>query len=243
MDIKFIGSGASAKGILHYITDYITKSQLKTHVVFAMLELAVKKLGYNSRPNTSTSGHGEDVQMSGTDSGELHSYLMLMRALTYSTLQLIPHAKLLTHILQICSMTTRDPTFPTKNPDLSSAKSGRKREPHCTAQVVWKSHRGCSLLGPGLTVDIHQQGPQPTVHGHQGEFSHLHFKFQLTQRQVYDINVEGITILDKGDGAPWNPPPPELASAIPSTSSKRARDPAVNSTFDSLSPSKKARTA
>ncbi|KAJ7363075.1 hypothetical protein DFH08DRAFT_910870 [Mycena albidolilacea] len=48
MDIKFVGSGASAKGILYYITDYITKSQLKTHVAFAMLELAVKKLGeYN----------------------------------------------------------------------------------------------------------------------------------------------------------------------------------------------------
>ncbi|KAJ7776559.1 hypothetical protein DFH07DRAFT_691564, partial [Mycena maculata] len=45
MDIKFIGSGASAKGILYYITDYITKSQLKTHVAFSMLELAVKKLG------------------------------------------------------------------------------------------------------------------------------------------------------------------------------------------------------
>ena len=37
-----------AKAILYYITDYITKSQLKTHVTFAALELAVKKLGeYN----------------------------------------------------------------------------------------------------------------------------------------------------------------------------------------------------
>ncbi|KAJ7194625.1 hypothetical protein C8J57DRAFT_1650480, partial [Mycena rebaudengoi] len=45
MDIKFIGSGASAKGIMYYITDYITKAQLKTHVAFSMLELAVKKLG------------------------------------------------------------------------------------------------------------------------------------------------------------------------------------------------------
>ncbi|KAJ7831845.1 hypothetical protein B0H14DRAFT_2364964 [Mycena olivaceomarginata] len=45
MDIEFIGSGASAKGILYYITDYITKSQLKTHVAFSMLELPVKKLG------------------------------------------------------------------------------------------------------------------------------------------------------------------------------------------------------
>src|SRR5258705_12590692 len=48
MDIKFIGSGASAKAILYYITDYITKSQLKTHVAYAALELAVAKLGeYN----------------------------------------------------------------------------------------------------------------------------------------------------------------------------------------------------
>lgn len=44
MDIKFIGSGASAKAILYYITDYITKSQLKAHVAYAALELAVKKL-------------------------------------------------------------------------------------------------------------------------------------------------------------------------------------------------------
>jgi len=45
MDIKFIGSGPSAKAILYYITDYITKSQLKTHVAFAALELAICKLG------------------------------------------------------------------------------------------------------------------------------------------------------------------------------------------------------
>src|ERR1700722_15425522 len=44
MDIKFIGSGASAKAILYYITDYITKSQLKTHVAYSALELAIKKL-------------------------------------------------------------------------------------------------------------------------------------------------------------------------------------------------------
>ncbi|KAJ3804007.1 hypothetical protein F5876DRAFT_91882 [Lentinula aff. lateritia] len=31
MDIKFIGSGASAKAVLYYITNYITKSQLKAH--------------------------------------------------------------------------------------------------------------------------------------------------------------------------------------------------------------------
>ncbi|KAH7909210.1 hypothetical protein BJ138DRAFT_988267, partial [Hygrophoropsis aurantiaca] len=45
MDIKFIGSGEAAKAMLYYITDYITKSQLKAHVAFAALEMAVKKLG------------------------------------------------------------------------------------------------------------------------------------------------------------------------------------------------------
>ncbi|KAF9037305.1 hypothetical protein BDZ89DRAFT_884737, partial [Hymenopellis radicata] len=44
MDIKFIGSGASAKAVLYYITDYITKSDLTSHVLtvtFAALEQAV----------------------------------------------------------------------------------------------------------------------------------------------------------------------------------------------------------
>lgn len=45
MDIKFISLGESAKAILYYITNYITKMDLKTHVAFAALELAVKKLG------------------------------------------------------------------------------------------------------------------------------------------------------------------------------------------------------
>ena len=45
MDIKFIGSGESAKAILYYVTDYITKTDLKTHVAYAALKLAVNKLG------------------------------------------------------------------------------------------------------------------------------------------------------------------------------------------------------
>lgn len=44
MDLKFIGSGQSAKAVLYYITDYITKTQLKAHVAFAALELAAKRL-------------------------------------------------------------------------------------------------------------------------------------------------------------------------------------------------------
>ncbi|KAJ7174726.1 hypothetical protein C8R46DRAFT_816152, partial [Mycena filopes] len=45
MDIKFISSGLAAKAVMHYITDYITKSQLQAHVAYAALELAATKLG------------------------------------------------------------------------------------------------------------------------------------------------------------------------------------------------------
>lgn len=45
MDIKFIGSGVLAKAILYYITDYITKSQLKLHVAFVALKHGIQKIG------------------------------------------------------------------------------------------------------------------------------------------------------------------------------------------------------
>ncbi|THU82764.1 hypothetical protein K435DRAFT_562734, partial [Dendrothele bispora CBS 962.96] len=45
MDIKFIGSGTSAKAILYYVTDYITKAQLKAHVAFGALDAALQRLG------------------------------------------------------------------------------------------------------------------------------------------------------------------------------------------------------
>ncbi|KAF8067830.1 hypothetical protein FPV67DRAFT_1360480, partial [Lyophyllum atratum] len=40
MDIKFIGSGASAKAIIHYITDYISKPQMQSHASYVVLERA-----------------------------------------------------------------------------------------------------------------------------------------------------------------------------------------------------------
>ena len=44
MDIKFIGSGGLAKAALYYITDYISKAQLKAHVAYATLETAMRKM-------------------------------------------------------------------------------------------------------------------------------------------------------------------------------------------------------
>ncbi|KAJ7710214.1 hypothetical protein B0H16DRAFT_1344231, partial [Mycena metata] len=44
MDIKFVSSGKLAKAAMFYITDYITKTQLQSHVAYAALELAAMKL-------------------------------------------------------------------------------------------------------------------------------------------------------------------------------------------------------
>ena len=44
MDITFIGSGYSALAVLYYITDYISKQQLKTHVTYNLLKHALVHL-------------------------------------------------------------------------------------------------------------------------------------------------------------------------------------------------------
>lgn len=44
MDISFIGSGAAAKALIYYITDYITKSALPTHLAFAALQVVIQKV-------------------------------------------------------------------------------------------------------------------------------------------------------------------------------------------------------
>ncbi|KAF9001047.1 hypothetical protein BDZ89DRAFT_897504, partial [Hymenopellis radicata] len=60
MDIKFIGSGASAKAVLYYITDYITKSDLTSHVTFAALEQAV--IRSNERVDDSSEPESAEVR-------------------------------------------------------------------------------------------------------------------------------------------------------------------------------------
>ncbi|KAJ7868204.1 hypothetical protein B0H14DRAFT_3585846, partial [Mycena olivaceomarginata] len=43
MDIKYIGSGEGAKALIHYVTDYVTKSALSTHIGLSAVEYAIKK--------------------------------------------------------------------------------------------------------------------------------------------------------------------------------------------------------
>lgn len=42
-DIKFIGSGEAAKALVYYVTDYITKAALPTHLGLAALSFAIRK--------------------------------------------------------------------------------------------------------------------------------------------------------------------------------------------------------
>lgn len=43
MDIKYIGSGEAAKALIYYVTDYITKATLPTHVALAAVEYAINR--------------------------------------------------------------------------------------------------------------------------------------------------------------------------------------------------------
>jgi hypothetical protein len=42
MDIKYIGSGEAAKALVYYVTDYITKQTLGTHIGLSAVEYAIK---------------------------------------------------------------------------------------------------------------------------------------------------------------------------------------------------------
>ncbi|KAJ7846157.1 hypothetical protein B0H13DRAFT_2363178 [Mycena leptocephala] len=66
---------------------------------------------------------------------------------------------------------------------------------------------------------------------------------KLLDSKICHVNVEKLTILDKGDGGTWNPPVPVLPNSAPASPVKRPCDPNVDSAFDNLSPSKKQRCA
>lgn len=73
MDIKFIGSGQGAKALLYYITDYITKSSLPTHVGLAALSYAITK-------TNSISGDVHDADFNTKSRGSLTTAVNSMMA-------------------------------------------------------------------------------------------------------------------------------------------------------------------
>ena len=44
MDIKFIWTGSDAKALVYYITDYVTKSSLAFHDMFALAQPGIKSI-------------------------------------------------------------------------------------------------------------------------------------------------------------------------------------------------------
>ena len=61
MDIKFIGSGGSAKAIFFYITDYIAKHQLKSHVAYSLIETAIQKIDAIEKESNNILMHGKQL--------------------------------------------------------------------------------------------------------------------------------------------------------------------------------------
>ncbi|KAK7027673.1 PIF1-like helicase-domain-containing protein [Favolaschia claudopus] len=64
MDIKYIGSGEAAKALVYYITDYITKGTLSTHVGLSALEYAIKRNNEKFDPQFSASHIRSEVNRS-----------------------------------------------------------------------------------------------------------------------------------------------------------------------------------
>ncbi|KAJ7881690.1 hypothetical protein B0H13DRAFT_1629900 [Mycena leptocephala] len=64
MDIKYVGSGEAAKALVYYVTDYITKGTLSTHVGLAALEYAIKRNNDKFDPTSDTSHNRAEVNRS-----------------------------------------------------------------------------------------------------------------------------------------------------------------------------------
>ena len=60
-DIKFLVSGHTAKSVLYYVTDYISKTQEKYHVSFGAIKAALKKLGDYDATDTDPGTRGKQT--------------------------------------------------------------------------------------------------------------------------------------------------------------------------------------
>ena len=63
MDIKYIGSGEAAKALIYYVTDYITKESLATHIGLGALAYAIQQneIKYHSDNDTPKSIKGKSL--------------------------------------------------------------------------------------------------------------------------------------------------------------------------------------
>lgn len=64
MDIKYIRSEEAAKALIYYVTDYITKATLPTHVALAAIEYAIRRNSDKFSGVTSSDNTVSDVRRS-----------------------------------------------------------------------------------------------------------------------------------------------------------------------------------
>lgn len=85
MDIKFIGSGEAAKALIFYVTDYITKSSLPTHVGLSALVYAIKQSNAKMLrcPNTSGATNNRSMFTKSVNSMMAHQEISHQQALSY----------------------------------------------------------------------------------------------------------------------------------------------------------------
>ncbi|KAK7038370.1 hypothetical protein R3P38DRAFT_2417563, partial [Favolaschia claudopus] len=89
MDIKYIGSGEAAKALIYYVTDYITKSQVTTHVGLSALEYAIK------RNNEKFEGTEHAV----TDLGKVNRSLFTKTVMALMSKQEISHQQVMSYLI------------------------------------------------------------------------------------------------------------------------------------------------
>jgi len=83
MDVNFIGSGKSAKAIVYYITDYITKMQLKAHVSYSALKAGVEKMREQLNGTESTRGKARRLPLKRSNALLSHQELSAQQVTLY----------------------------------------------------------------------------------------------------------------------------------------------------------------
>ncbi|KAJ7704122.1 hypothetical protein B0H17DRAFT_1127126 [Mycena rosella] len=265
MDIKFIGSGASAKAILYYITDYITKSQLKTHVVFAMLELAVKKL--DCFRNELSAQQVASYLLNCEDHFTSHSY----RNFYWTSFENFINKEDPSPECYPSKVSANPPEDPNKESQLTTEPdesellflndlfdgedTGGPYFVHDKAQLVQRDYRDSdgSLIAPHELYNKLTEGTLIFVTVLLATYIITDQKAEngapRPDKKIYHILVDQLKILDHGDGEPWNPPVPAMPErryCSPATP-KRARDEAADAAFNNFgsraspSPAKKSK--
>ncbi|KAF8143075.1 hypothetical protein K438DRAFT_2110948, partial [Mycena galopus ATCC 62051] len=89
MDIKYVGSGEAAKALVHYVTDYVTKSTLATHIGLSAVEYAIK---HNNEKYT-----GTDKEVNSVD--QINRSLFTKMVMALMSKQELSHQQVMSYLI------------------------------------------------------------------------------------------------------------------------------------------------